>query len=214
MPTGYRQTLPVAFTDLTLPKFVPKVEVVDSFNRPDSTTTLGATEQGEKTWETMIATGTGPVTWGISSSSALSRSSSTGNAMIDAGTAYGVASVTIAAIAATGDAYGGLVALASPTTQTQYVLLLDKTTTGTAPANVYKVNRRVDGAYVNLWTSTTAPTAGDVLSVDSSATALVFKINGVTVHSVPNPSGSTNTRFGFIGRSDRIVRFDNFRFLP
>ncbi|RZT87427.1 lysophospholipase L1-like esterase [Pseudonocardia sediminis] len=58
----------------------PRPQVSDSFNRPDSTTTMGATEAGAATWTTSS-------TWGITGKKAAPVSGASGNVFVETGLA-------------------------------------------------------------------------------------------------------------------------------
>lgn len=176
------------------------VLVSDSFNRANSTTTLGTTDSYNggtaKTWNALEGV------WGISNNEAY-LSSSVGNfnvACIDAGTS----DVTVKVVVGTTFQSAQRIALRVQDTNNFISLSL-----GTN-YNLYRVE---SGSGTMIMATSEQIFAGDVISITLSGSNITVNITGNGKNytgSVSEPMYQTNTKFG-ISANNTNGRFDNFQ---
>lgn len=172
--------------------------IVDTFNRADSTTTLGTTSDGNATWTAQIAT------WGISSNQAYTPTivGGTGLATVP-GQADGTVQVTVAANTTNG------VGLAFRCSDA---------------SNYWIVIRQATSSFGGLWklvggslthVATFNPAVGDVVSVDFSGSSITPKVNGSAVSGAPftDSFNQTATLCGLYTEHN-ANRLDDFSFTP
>jgi hypothetical protein len=167
------------------------VSISDSFNRADSSTTLGSADTGQ-TW-----TALGGV-WGIASNQARCFSNSTqSHAVVDAGLTNVTVQVTMSTVAG---AAGGLCWRAADPSN----LWMWEAGNGL----VYKVS---GGSYTGVLGQNAGLTAasGDVIKVVTSGNVHTFYKNGTQVGTLTDAFNSTATKHG-LRDYNGLSRFDDF----
>lgn len=161
--------------------------ITDSFNRADSTTTMGSTDTGQ-TWTPLSGT------WGIISNTGYKvvTSGNQEHTVIDAT----VSDCTITLIVTTVDSGG----IAFRAIDDNNLFLLDS-----GGGNIY---RRTAGSFT-IVASPGGEANGDTESVVLSGTSIVYKVNGGTPRaSFTDSQGTTATKHG-IRAFGNILRVDN-----
>lgn len=176
------------------------VLVSDSFNRANSTTTLGSTDSYNggtaKTWQATIGT------YGITNNTAyeVSGTADSSIAYVDAG----ASDVTVTATMS--GTMTGLLALRINATNKSYISLQAKSTG-------YYCYWYSGSAWTTLASTSQKPVSGDVLKVTLNAGTLTFYVNGTQLFTNSNSALSNNqtqTLFGFSGQAATGNTFDNF----
>lgn len=186
----------------------PGVNIVDNFNRADSTSSLGSTSTGSKAWTQHAGT------WGIASNKAYVSNGHAGVtclATVDSDVADGTISAVVSST--TGTATGGLIFRADGSGN-QFVVEIYVDSAYTP-----KIYKGVAGSYSVIATgSSTTVASGSVLSVTLSGGSIVVKDDGVTIVSVTDSSYNSNDRHGLYltasAGSSSTLRFDDFSIQP
>jgi hypothetical protein len=178
------------------------VTINDTFNRADSTTTLGTTSDGTATWSALRGT------WGINTNQAYSSvpvPSSENVAVLDLGSADGTIQVTLAAINASGIAFR---------VQDANNFLICRPAGG--PGQLYTVYKYIAGSYTVVASGLGVAAAnGDVLKVVMSGTTVTAYQNGTQIYTGTITNFSTQTQHGLnMGTNSTATRWDNFSFTP
>lgn len=161
--------------------------VSDTFNRADSTTSLGTADTGQ-VW-TVPTTG---AVWGISANRAyLTNTTAQSLAVVETGVADCTVSVTMPVV---GDA--GLC----------FRVIDDNNNFVLTASQLYK---RVAGSFTAVVTFSTI-VAGDRVSVVLSGATIVVKVNGADVASTTDTYNQTATRHGLRSHGATAPRFDDF----
>jgi hypothetical protein len=183
------------------------VNIADTFNRADSTSALGTTTTGAKTWVQTAGT------WGIASNKAY-VSSGTASQVCIATVDAGVADCTISATMTAGSNSNAGIAFRV-----------------TDALNFYQVDTKVAGGtnvvlfkcVAGAFTAITIPAAsafvsGDIITVVLSGTGITLKKNGTTFASVTDSTFTTQTKHGLYVEAGTGVsspaRFDDFSIQP
>lgn len=152
----------------------------DTFNRSDSTTTLGTPSDGGGAWSALNGT------WGISTNRAYDNGSNYDyhSAVLDAASA----SVNMQWTFQTWAQFGGAVLRASDASN--YLLYIGDNVTD-------KIYTKIAGAYTEQTGGSATPANGDVYRFQATAAndIRVYK-NGVSICSVTTSQFSTNTKHG------------------
>jgi hypothetical protein len=182
--TGYFTDLPAVTTG----GGTVTVAITDTFNRADSTTTLGTTETGSKTWTATNGT------WGVATKQAY-NAGGTGNglATIDAATA----DHTVTAVVRAADNGSAVVGRLTDTSNFVYILY----TTGGG----VQVHRVVAGTDSTIASPATGWTAGDSLELQFIGSTGYYKRNGVVLGTFSD--STAGTKCGLRADSN-VARFD------
>lgn len=174
--------------------------IQDSFNRADSTTTLGNADTGGA-WSTSG-------TWGINSNQAYTPAAlSLGHAFIDTGQSDVEATVTLATLGAGGNA--GII-FRRTDVDNYWVLFINGASTN------LQVLKRVAGAFTSVVTVDVAKAAGDDLRVVASGSRIRVFWNGAQISSFTDTFNQAATQHGIWQNNDNAWRLDDFlcRTLP
>lgn len=172
---------------------VDPVAVYDSFDRADSSTTLGTADTGQ-VWATVIDTGSpGTTGWGIISNTAYMPSGAFQNlAYVDSGLSDCTVEVTM--VNAAGDA--GVC-----------FRVVNGSNNFVSTSNALFV--RVSGSFTNL--GSWGYVAGDTIKVVLSGSSIKCYTNGVEQLSVTNTNHQSATNHGMRRNGGFAVRWDDFR---
>jgi hypothetical protein len=152
------------------------LNITDSFNRADSSTSLGTADTGQ-TWTALAGT------WGISSNKAYHVSTfADGYAVIDAGTGDCTVALTLSTVGS-----GGITFRAVDSTHLWFV---DATATG---SNLYRCDGFGPNLMANLGTSWAN---GDIMTIVLSGSSIVVKKNGTSIYSTTDSTYATATKHG------------------
>jgi hypothetical protein len=184
------------------------VTVADTFNRANSTSSLGTTDTGSQAWTAHTGT------WGINSNQAYEsngHSSSICRATVECGAANGTVSLTLATAGGL-PVPCGIVFRSDSSTDNCYVLVMQIGVS--AASTLYKVTA---GSYVSHATSSVYTVgAGSVITVELSGSSIIIKDDGSTVITATDSSYSSHTRHGmYLGAGVGVastVRLDDFSF--
>lgn len=173
--------------------------ITDTFNRADSTTTLGTTSDGLATWTAVQGT------WGISSNTAYcphvnGSGSVPAFAVIDTAQADGAVQGTLGGSGAWD--FGLVFRYADPNNYWAMTWL-----NGT---NLSRVIRRVAGTGTVMATFTAV--AGDVLNASFSGSALTFYKNGTSFYAPTDMANQTNTQHGMFALASNVGTLDDWSF--
>lgn len=164
--------------------------VTDSFNRANSTTTMGVADTGQ-TWVPNSGT------WGIDLNRArLVSATAQASTVVDSGLADGTVESLLVVHAANG------CGLCFRSTNDANYLTLDNATGA--------VYRRQAGAFTLIGNANIGYTSGDVMAVVLSGSSIVLKKNGTSILSVTDAFNATATRHGYRADNKPEVRWDNF----
>lgn len=168
--------------------------VSDTFDRADSTTSLGSADTGQA-WTALSGT------WGISTNAAyLPGSASPAVAVIDSGKA------DLIAIEAKIPAFGSATRIVARVSAANTHILAQGE--GTAYV-LYKINA---GTYTALGTgSAVAPAAGDVMRLELRGDEIKMLVNGVVIYTATEALNQTVTSHGISGVTADGKRWDNFK---
>jgi hypothetical protein len=173
------------------------VLVSDSFNRANSTTTLGTTDSYNggttKTWSSAT-------TYGISSNQAQKQTGSATSASaawIDGGVSDGKATITLSTLGN----HSRLIFRRTADSDC-YWLYANGTTN-------YQLYKRQAGVNTVLATIAVIPTNGDVISATFNGSSITVQVNGANDSTVTNTFNQTATQVGFV-TDDSVARLDNF----
>jgi hypothetical protein len=172
------------------------VLVSDSFNRANSTTTLGTTDSYNggtaKSWQTVNA-----AIFGINSNQAYQVSGTNGIAFIDAG----VSDCSVSFINTTGLTYSNPI-----------VRIVDVNNHISIQNDGTKlfVYKRVSGTYTSLGSVAYVQSVNDLIKVRMQGTTIEVFVNGVSKITVTATEYATSTKHGF-SPADTTRRFDNFQ---
>jgi len=172
--------------------------VSDSFNRADSTTSLGTADTGQA-WTALTGT------LGINGNAAYAVVTSNSVAVIDSGLADGTVQVKLTATA-TGSVMPRLIFRC--TDASNYWMLQARGSTGK-----YQLYKNVAGAFTQLGTDiAVTPTAGDVIQAVLSGSSVTIKVNGVQAATATDAFNSTATKhgIGWAQPTDTTQKFDDF----
>lgn len=185
--------------------FSTVVNIVDNFNRADSSSALGSTSTGSKAWTQHSGT------WGIASNKAyLSNgvAAQTCLATVDADSP----NVTISATVTTtgGAATCGIVCRADSAGTSNYVVEIS-----VGGAYTPKIYKGTAGSYSAIATgASTTVASGSVISVELVGNTITVKDDGVTIVSVTDSTYSSQDRHGMYipapSGSSSTARFDDF----
>lgn len=170
--------------------------ITDSFNRTDSSTTLGSTDGG-----TILAWTPLTGTWGINTNRAYCATSGSGDqdtAVVESGVADATVQVTVTVA---GD--GGICFRATDTNN-YFVIGNDPPTS--------KLYKRVAGTFTAIATGGTQFVNGDVMKITFSGTSITVYLNGTSVLTATSTHNQTATKHGLrlYGATSTSMRFDNF----
>lgn len=176
------------------------ITITDSFDRTDSSTTLGNTDTGEA-WQTWGGT------WGIETNRArlvgTSPSPPAGTinriAYLETGSPDGTLQVTIA-LQATG------LRIPFRAADDANLLWVFPNTTG------YELWKTEAGSATELIETTVVPAAGDVVTVAFKGSLIVVKVNGTSILTWASEFNKTATRHGLLSINVNSGRFDDFSF--
>jgi chitodextrinase len=173
---------------------INSLTVSDSFNRVDSSTSLGVSDTGQ-TWTALTGT------WGISSNQAYLAAGTGGIAVIDSGKSDATIQVKNAVITATNMRF-----VFRLTDSNNYYIV--QTDTG----NVYKLYKNVAGTFTSLGTSTgITPANGDVLKVVTNGSSITVYVNGSQIITATDTFNQTATKHGIAHNAlNPISRWDDF----
>lgn len=161
------------------------ISITDSFTRADSTSALGTTTTGSKTWVQTAGT------WGIATNKAYVSSGTASQVCIAAVDAT-VADCTIAATFTAGAASN--TGLAFRVTDASNFYQVDTHVGGTASIAMFKC---VGGAFTAISIPATAAfVSGDVLTVVLLGSSITLKKNGTTFATVTDSTFTTQTKHG------------------
>lgn len=167
----------------------------DNFTRANSSTTMGTTSTGAKTWTAQSGT------WGITSNNAYDAAptASTNHSVVaNTGQAGGTISMTIGTIGTNGGS-AGLIFRA--TDDSNYLML-------TSAGTVYT---RIAGSFTSLGGSGLSGASGDVMSVTLNGSSIVAKINGIVVQSVTSTFNQTATSHGLRSYGATSLTYSAFK---
>jgi hypothetical protein len=167
--------------------------VTDTFNRVDSTTSLGNADTGQ-TWVT------DSVVWGIESNAAKGISGSNDKAVyIESGLSNCIVKAKLANAPITSTAAHRLIFRWAATGSYLFAQ---------ASATTYELW----ATWSKLGTATgVTPAAGDVIAVRMNGTQIVLNVNGTDVLTVTSATNQTATKHGFsAGVTDGRIKFDDF----
>jgi hypothetical protein len=173
------------------------VLVSDSFNRANSTTTLGVTDSYNggtaKTWTTY-----GTVTWGIDNNQAYGATAGGGNDFVgvNAGVSDGIITVTFST-----NPSGGYVVLRA-LGQNDYLMFQNK------GSNYVLYHFKSGWTTLGTWAKT--PAVGDVIQATLNGTSITITINGAFSQTVTDNTNATGTIFG-MATNQSTTHFDNFQ---
>jgi hypothetical protein len=179
------------------------VNIVDDFNRANSSTSLGTTSTGGKTWVQESGV------WGIVSNQAYLASSATAvrKAHVEASVADCTVSTKIYQQSG-GSRYYGLV-LRSNGAGNCYLVQIN------GDANQIDVQKQTGGSSTTLLTAVSyTPAAGDVISAVLSGSSITIKVNGSTVLAGSDSTYNSNTKHGIWCYETDRARFDDFSIQP
>lgn len=187
--------------------------VLDSFNRADSSTSMGSTDGGSLGALAWTRIGTDGV-YGISSNKAYASTPHTPSPRhIDAGVADGVLSLDI-----TTGASGTIGGLAFRILDNANYVFARYNLNGAN--NAWELYKVVASAFTLLGSTTSAGIAASTtyrLEMTFRGSALTFKVDGVTKASATDSAHSTRTKHGLEGHvvgAAGGVRWDNFQIDP
>jgi len=171
---------------------LPKAVVSDTFDRADSTTTLGSADTGQA-WTANVGT------WGIASNLGYVAAGAGQNvASLESSNADCDVTVTESTAAS---ATGLVFRLSNGTNH----LLTNSQSNG---QHLYK---NVNG-YTDLATGGTVELAnGDTLKAVLSGSSVIIQLNGTQIISVTETTFQTNTKHGLRSNGATAVRFNNFK---
>lgn len=184
------------------------VNIVDNFTRADSTSALGSTSTGSKTWTQKTGT------WGIATNKAYcsnGNASQLNFAYVDAAVADGTLSAVLTTTS--GPAYAGMIFRENGSDSCYFVEV--QVGASYAPT-IYK---RVAGSQSTL-TSGSAITfaSGDTLSVVLAGSSITVKRNGTTIVSTTDSTFNANTKHGMYivapASTTSTIRIDDFSIQP
>jgi hypothetical protein len=173
------------------------VLVSDSFNRANSTTTLGVTDSYNggtaKTWTTY-----GTVTWGIDNNQAYGATAGGGNDFVgvNAGVSDGIFTVTFST-----NPSGGYVVLRA-LGQNDYLMFQNK------GSNYVLYHFKSGWTTLGTWAKT--PAVGDVIQSTLNGTSITITINGAFSQTITDSTNTTATVFG-MATNQSTTHFDNFQ---
>lgn len=178
------------------------VSITDTFTRADSTTSMGTTTTGSKTWTNLDGT------WGIDTNKGycvLGPGGGLAKATVDAT----IADCTMSAvITSSGTPNCGFVLRATDASNCYLVEV------GPGASYAPKIYKVVGGTTTAIATGTAVTFAsGDTLSVVLAGTSITVKRNGTTVASVTDSTFTTQTKHGFYVYAPSVAglpRFDDF----
>jgi hypothetical protein len=193
----------VDLTATTQALSAPAPTILDSFNRGDSTTSLGTTETGQA-WRNDNS-----AVWGVSGGKAYVATAGASGGQSYADVECGSADVTVSAVI-TGLLSGGLAFRHNLTNLNGYVLVINNN--GSLQiyrsAGAYGVE-----SYTTIGQSVVLAVLGDTVSITASGSTLQGKINGVTVVTATDAT-YTGTRHGLYNFGVNAGRLDNFTVAP
>ena len=176
----------------------------DTFNRTNSSSSLGSTSTGGYSYEIL-----GTAVWGIQSNRAYvsSLSTTTTMAVIDTGLSNGTYSVTIGALPSP-------VNVLVPFRVVDLTNYLGLTRVGTSDFR-YRLTKVVNGTLTELAVSSKIIEVGDVISVELNGSNIVAKVNGTTILSITDSTFQTATKYGmYAGTSSyTALRYDDLSFV-
>jgi hypothetical protein len=173
------------------------VLVSDSFNRANSTTTLGVTDSYNggtaKTWTTY-----GTVIWGIDNNQAYGATAGGGNDFVgvNAGVSDGIVTVTFST-----NPSGGYVVLRA-IGQNNYLMFQNK-------GSNYVLYHYSSG-WTTLGTWAKTPAVGDIIQATLNGTSITITINGAFSQTITDSTNTTGTIFG-MATNQSTTHFDNFQ---
>ena len=178
---------------VSAPRFVaPFTPITDSFDRADSTTTMGNTDTGQ-TWVPNAGT------WGITSNTAyLQAGSGQNTTVVDSGVSDCTVGFTISTYAA------NLGFCLRSQNDSNHLLV---TFGGGIALEVYT---KIANSFTVIASNSTTVTSGDAVSVVLSGTSIVVKKNGTTVLSTTSSSFQTETKHGLRNFGATAARFNDF----
>lgn len=174
------------------------VLVSDSFNRANSTTSLGTTDSYNggtaKTWASAT-------TYGISSNQAQKQTgsaSANSSVWIDGGVSDGKATITFSTL-------GNHCRLVFRRTDDNncFWVYANGTTN-------YQILKRQLSTNTVLATISVVPTNGDIINATFNGSSITVQINGANDTTITNTFNQTATQFGFV-TDDSVARLDNFQ---
>lgn len=183
----------------------------DSFNRADSSSSLGTAAEGSSSaaWSVLATSGG---TWGVSSNAA---KCTTGNgtqlAVIDTTNADGTVQSTMTALNGTVSARAS--GLAFRCTDASNYLVFQAKVQGTN-ANFYSLVRRVGGTATVLATTSIVPAVSDVLKVVFVGSSIKCYVNGVLAATVTEATYASITKHGLYGNNtaDGTAKWDDWSY--
>lgn len=165
----------------------------DSFNRADGAP--GATEGGVYDWTTINATGTG--SWSISGN-AVAATSNGSESYLVADTLHSDGSVSAKFVNIVD---GGLVFRCVDASNLCMVW---------ATGGVYKIMKKVSGAWTQIGADAGTPVAGDVVRVELDLNSIKLYVNGSLLLSVSDSANNWATKHGFRA-SASAATYDDFK---
>jgi hypothetical protein len=200
--TGAAATI-VDLTATTQALSAPAPTILDSFNRGDSTTSLGTTETGQA-WRNDNSS-----VWGVSGGKAYIATAGATGGQSYADVECGTADVTVSFVI-TGLLSGGIAFRHNLTNLNGYVLVINNN----GSLQIYR-SAGAYGAetYTTIGQSTALAVLGDKVSITASGSTLQGKINDVTVVTATDAT-YTGTRHGLYNFGVNAGRLDNFTVAP
>jgi hypothetical protein len=188
---------------ITLTTIPDTGSIVDTFNRPDSSTTLGTTSDGHATW---VTTSTNNVPWGITSNAAqmFGGLGEDAQAYVESGSPGGTVQATLATLdSVTGARRAGPMFRWSDHLNYWYISCTDV-------AGASQLIKRVAGTKTIVGSAFTT-TVGDIVTVSLSGGSVSVAVNGTTVTAVSDSFNQTATKHGMYSETG-VTHFDNWSF--
>jgi hypothetical protein len=168
--------------------------VYDSFNRADSSTTLGVTDTGHSY---QILSGSAPK-FGIEGNQAKKFTGASDYVVVDSGISDGYVEITFSTLATDQR-------LIFRATDLLNNIILTKNA-----SNQYQLIKVVAGAATVLQTLSVTPANGDVIRATLNANNITMSVNGVSQTTISDSNFTTATKHGFGSKADLTAKWDNF----